>query len=82
MSELDQKWAEAVINALPHLKVAHQGPKCTCAGLIVIEGVQYNSTDAACPFHGVRSMHIPKVGSMLSEPRRDSKRHTAHSAKE
>ena len=55
MSELDQKWAEAVITALPHLNVAHQGPTCTCGGLITIDGVEYQSINARCAKHGVKS---------------------------
>ena len=79
MNELDQRWAEAVITANPHLNVMPQPYKatCCCSQPFVIDGVQYTSRNAGCALHGIKSRYVPQVGGMLKEKRADGKRHTA-----
>ena len=80
MTELDAKWAEAVLNAYPELNVSPKPYKavCCCSGTFTYEGVQYTATNAGCAIHGLRSRHIPQVGNLLKEKRSDGKRHTAY----
>jgi hypothetical protein len=79
MSDLDLKWADAVLTALPHLNVAPQPYKatCCCSEPFVIDGVRYESRNAGCPLHGIRSRYVPQPASILKAKRGDAKRHTA-----
>ena len=57
-------------------------PVCCCGKPFVIEGVTYSTVNAGCVVHGVMSQHVERVGESMREPRRDTKRHTAHGVKE
>lgn len=65
MTELDRRWAAAVLTACPQLIVdepSHMA-HCCCGEPLVIDGESYDVVNAGCQVHGVRS----RIGSRRAE---------------
>ena len=78
MDEQDLKWLEAIAESgvSEHVRIIEpQIPVCCCAAPFEVDGVRYESRDAGCLFHGLRSRWIPQPGNTLKAKRNDGKRH-------
>ena len=84
MTELDVRWASAVLTAYPELNLAQKPyvASCCCSGAFTIDGVQYASRNAGCHLHGIRSRYIPQPANIVKAKRGEAKRHTAVNERE
>jgi hypothetical protein len=84
MTDLDMKWADAVLTAYPGLNVAPKPyqASCCCAQPFTYEGIRYESRNAGCALHGIRSRYVAQPASILKAKRADGHRHTAVNERE
>lgn len=83
MNEKDERWIEALIESGVVKTVSLQKPPvCCCGKLFEHNGVLYESVNAGCLIHGIRSHYVERVGESMKSRRRDTKRHAAHGVKE
>ena len=83
MTEQDALWMEALVDSgVVKTVPLHEPPVCCCGKPFEHDGVLYESVNAGCVIHGVRSHHVERAGESMRTRRCDTKRHTAHGVKE
>ncbi len=83
MTDHDVLWLESLIDSGVVKTVPMQEPPvCCCGKTFEHNGVLYESVNAGCVIHGVRSHYVERVGESMKSRRRDTKRHSAHGVKE